>query len=199
MTTVSQKELLQSALILHEMKKQYYVKLYLDERFSNNNDLSYEEIVELAKKKCSFWACLNTVRKGFEHPECRSNHSTVTSFGFNVMSVCEDMKDLPYEELRFLMFRKDMQYIGYTSATSYSALSIENEDIQKAMDKIQKRAKYVITIHNHPYMPFAVPSETDDDTWMYMKELFEKNGKQLIDDCIISPYDFFRRNTKKET
>ena len=132
-------------------------------------------------------------------PESFSYHNAKNIDGdFDVEKVCSDMRTLEYEVLRFLMF-DCINYIGYIEASGKETY-IDYYATKSLVERVVKEypnCTGIITIHNHPLIPAAKPSDSDGRTAMNIKPIFTFFEIRYIDDCIMSVLDFYSRRQEE--
>lgn len=162
------------------------------------NNYTDEEIEEIVSKINMSDNNYNEYLNQF-NPDYMSNCSTVTDFGFDIENVCGDLRMQDYEYVRILMFDESLKYIGTLEHTDHKKYSVSAYGVDEGI-KDYPECRYVITLHNHPHNLCA---NTDDkDTWLYNKHKSEYKNKynvEIIDDCIVSEYDFYSRKQKDGT
>ncbi len=165
------------------------------ERLIGKNSYSDEEIDEISSRKTMSDNEFVFVCSQFD-PANLSNCSAVTSFGFDIGTVCSDMKDLDHEVLRILMFDADRNYIGYEEGSDNEPCVISKDTQDQVREKVLANSgcRYAIKIHNHPHYLCATPSTGDNKSYETAIGDYRKEGIDLIDDCIITGYDFYSRN-----
>ncbi|MBR2551365.1 MAG: hypothetical protein IKF05_00010 [Erysipelotrichaceae bacterium] len=125
-----------------------------------------------------------------------SMHDTVTEFGFDLESVCGDMRGLEYEEIRYLAFDKNDRYLGLCRGSGKRSGGIHSRIVRPVLGELLKdypECCCVISVHNHDKCAAAYPSTNDGIAAFRMKEALRMCGIRLYDDCIFSVFDFYSR------
>ncbi len=125
-----------------------------------------------------------------------SMHDTVTGFGFDLESVCGDMRGLEYEEIRYLAFDKNDRYLGLCKGSGKRSGGIHSRIVRPVLGELLKdypECCSVIAVHNHDKCAAAYPSTNDGIATFRMKEALRICGIRLYDDCIFSVLDFYSR------
>lgn len=165
------------------------------ERLIGKNSYSDEEIDDIGSRKTMSDNEFAFLCSQFD-PANLSSCNTVTSFGFDIGAICSDMKNLDYEVLRVLMFDDDHDYIGYEEGSDKEPCRISKDTQDQVRDRVlaNNDCRYAIKIHNHPHYLCATPSPGDNKSYETAIKEYREGGIDLIDDCIITGYDFYSRN-----
>ena len=164
------------------------------------DSLSEEEIAG----KLSAMQLTKEQKKGLEKAYQLKNysfHSVVTAFGFDLESVCGDMREFEYEEIRFLAFDKNFSYLGLVRGTGEKSGGIHSQVVRKALGELLQNypeCRYVISVHNHDKCAAAIPSVNDGVAAFRLKGALRMCGIRLYDDCIFSVLDFYSRRQEEE-
>lgn len=165
------------------------------------NGLSEEEIAE----KLSAMQLTKEQKQGLEKAYLLKNysfHSVLTAFGFDLESVCGDMRELEYEEIRFLAFDKNYGYLGLVRGTGEKSGGIHSQVVRRALGELLQNyseCRYVISVHNHDKCAAAIPSINDGVAAFRLKGALRMCGIRLYDDCIFSVLDFYSRRQDEES
>ena len=185
-----EKELLTK--LASDLKEQYYSFLY------ENAVNGYKSIgIELENNRLPE-EDVQILDKLFNLDE-RSLHRGITEFGFDVQKECADLRDLEYEEMRFIMFDKEDRHIGTIFESNHNKTNTGNACrilLGRLMLEYPECRKLIV-IHNHPQVVTAVPSGDDPYMTAWLKITLSGICVKLIDDCIISPVDFYARTEDK--
>ena len=125
-----------------------------------------------------------------------SMHDPVTEFGFDLESVCGDMRGLEYEEIRYLAFDKNDRYLGLCKGSGKRSGGIHSRIVRLVLGELLKdypECCCVISVHNHDKCAAAYPSTNDGIAAFRLKEALRMCGIRLYDDCIFSVLDFYSR------
>ena len=125
-----------------------------------------------------------------------SMHDPVTEFGFDLESVCGDMRGLEYEEIRYLAFNKNDRYLGLCKGSGKRSGGIHSRIVRLVLGELLKdypECCCVISVHNHDKCAAAYPSTNDGIAAFRLKEALRMCGIRLYDDCIFSVLDFYSR------
>lgn len=163
-------------------------------RLIGRNNYTDAEIDEICQKEKLSDAGLKELLSGY-NAENMKNHSTITEFGYDLKNVISDMRELDYECLKVILFDENFEYIGQIQDTDYDLTSISKKTQDLVKDKVCKNnnCKYVIRVHNHPHASSANTDYNDDNAYEKGKKEYLEHGITLLDDCIITGYDFYSR------
>lgn len=174
--------------------RELYVLLYEGQRLLGDNDYTDDEIRKLASKEGMTEANIKELEEDYKVENIK-NHSTITQFGYNLEENIREMRNASYEILKTLMFDENYSLIKEISGTSNSLIDIKGDEIARQLEEVRKtdNCKYVIRIHNHPYTLAANSDKQDDTQYEKARNELEDIGVTLLDDCIVTTYDFFSR------
>lgn len=130
-----------------------------------------------------------------------AHHSTSTAFGFDLESVCGDMRTFEYEEIRFLAFDKNYRYLGLAKGTGERSGGVHSQIVRSVLGEFLQNypaCRYAVSVHNHDKCAAAIPSTNDGVAAFRLKNALRMCGIRLYDDCIFSVLDFYSRRQEEE-